>query len=59
MNNWFKNIKVTVIISIIVLTLPQSIQAQQLTGVFIMSSVGGLQNMSNNSMAITFSSSAT
>ena len=43
MNNWFKNIKVTVIISIIVLTLPQSIQAQQLTGVFIMSSVGGLQ----------------
>jgi len=59
MNNWFKNILVIVIITIIGSAFPQSIQAQQLTGAFIMSSVGGLNNMSNNSMAITFSSNAT
>ena len=59
MNNWFKNILVIVIITIIAIAFPQSIQAQQLTGAFIMSSVGGLNNMSNNSMAVTFSSSAT
>jgi hypothetical protein len=59
MNNWFKNTLVIAIITIIAIAFPRSIQAQQLTGVFIMSSVGGLQNMSNNSMAVTFSSSAT
>lgn len=59
MRYWFKNSIGTAIISIIVITIPQSLKAQQLTGAFIMSSVGGLQNMSNNSMAITFSSSAT
>ena len=59
MNNWFKNILVIVIITIIGLAFPQSTQAQQLTGAFIMSSVGGLNNMSNNSMAVTFSSNAT
>ena len=59
MNNWFKNTLLIAIITIIAIAFPQSIQAQQLTGVFIMSSVGGLQNMSNNSMAVTFSSSAT
>ena len=59
MNNFFKNILVIVIITIIGAAFPQSIQAQQLTGAFIMSSVGGLNNMSNNSMAVTFSSSAT
>ena len=59
MNNFFKNSLVIVIITIIAIVLPQSIQAQQLTGAFIMSSIGGLNNMSNNSMAITFSSSAT
>jgi hypothetical protein len=59
MNNWFKNTLVIVIITIIGLAFPQNIQAQQLTGTFIMSSVGGLNNMSNNSMAVTFSSSAT
>ena len=59
MNNFFKNSLVIVIIKIIAIAFPQSIQAQQLTGAFIMSSVGGLQNMSNNSMAVTFSSSAT
>lgn len=59
MKHWLKNSKVITIISIIVITIPQSLQAQELTGAFIMSSVGGLNNMSNNSMAITFSSSAT
>jgi hypothetical protein len=37
----------------------QGIHAQQLNGVFIMSSVGGLNNMSSNSMAIAFNSSTT
>ena len=59
MNNFFKNSLVIAIITIIAIVLPQSIHAQQLTGAFIMSSVGGLNNMSNNSMAVTFSSSAT
>ena len=59
MNNWFKHSLVIAIITIIGSAFPQSIQAQQLTGAFIMSSVGGLQNMSNNSMAVTFSSNAT
>ena len=59
MNNFFKNSLVIAIITISVIAFPQSIQAQQLTGAFIMSSVGGLNNMSNNSMAVTFSSNAT
>jgi len=59
MNNWFKHSLVIAIITIIGSAFPQSIQAQQLTGAFIMSSVGGLNNMSNNSMAVTFSSNAT
>jgi len=41
------------------LAFPQCLTAQQLTGTFIMSSVGGIENISNNSMAITFISSAT
>ena len=59
MKHRFKISILAIIIPIIVLAFPQSIQAQQLAGAFIMSSVGGLQNMSNNSMAVTFSSSAT
>ena len=59
MKHRFKISILAILIPIIVLTFPQSIQAQQLTGAFIMSSVGGLNNMSNNSMAVTFSSSAT
>jgi len=59
MKYWFKNSTVITIIILIGLAFPRSLQAQQLTGAFIMSSVGGLQNMSNNSMAVTFSSSAT
>jgi hypothetical protein len=56
MNYWFKNIIPIILITI---TFPRSVQAQQLQGAFIMSSVGSLQNMSNNSMAISFNSSAT
>jgi hypothetical protein len=59
MNIFYKNTLVIAIITIIGLAFPQSIPAQQLTGAFIMSSVGGLNNMSNNSMAVTFSSNAT
>ena len=58
MNSCFKNSILTTIIPIMVLASSQSLQAQQLNGAFIMSSVGGLQNMSNISMAVTFSSSA-
>ena len=59
MKHWLKNKIVAAIIPIIGLAFPQNIKAQQLTGAFIMSSVGGLNNMSNKSMAVTFSSSAT
>ena len=59
MKHRFKISILAIIIPIIILAFPQSIQAQQQTGAFIMSSVGGLNKMSNNSMAITFSSSAT
>ena len=59
MKHRFKISILAILIPIIVFAFPQSIQAQQLTGAFIMSSVGGLNNMSNNSMAVKFSSSAT
>ena len=59
MNNRFKYICALVITSLIVLASPKSLYAQELNGSFIMSSVGGIQNMSNNSMAVTFTSSAT
>ena len=54
MTHWIKHI-----IIIIALAFPQMLKAQNLSGAFIMSSVGTLQNMSNNSMAINYSSSAT
>jgi hypothetical protein len=47
------------IILFFVVAFTQSLNAQQITGTFIMSSVGGIQNVSNNSMAINFNSSAT
>lgn len=59
MKHWLKNSILTTIMPIIVLAFPQSLNAQQLTGVFIMSSVGGLNNISSNSMAISFNSSTT
>ena len=56
MNHWFKNI---IIITILGVAFPQNSHAQQTQGAFIMSSVGSIQNMSNNSMAVTFNSTAT
>ncbi len=52
-------IKYIIIIAIVVLHSPSTVQAQATTGAFIMSSVGVIQNMSNNSMAVTFNSTAT
>jgi len=46
------------IILFIVLSFPQSLKAQDLTGTFIMSSIRGIPNQSNNSMAVTFYSNA-
>ncbi len=46
-------------ITIILLSFPRRVNAQVLDGVFIMSSVGSVQGMSNNSMAVTFNSVAT
>lgn len=59
MKHWLQYTILTTIMPIILLAFPQNLKAQQLTGAFIMSSVGGLQNMSNNSMAIAFNSSTT
>ncbi len=50
--------RLSTIISIFIIFFPQTIDAQELTGAFIMSSIGGIHNMSNNSMAVTFTSSA-
>lgn len=59
MKYFFKNSILATIIPMMVLAFPQSLNAQLLNGVFIMSSVGGFNNMSSNSMAITFNSSTT
>jgi hypothetical protein len=59
MKHWLQYTIPTTIMPIILLAFPQSLKAQQLTGAFIMSSVGGLHNMSSNSMAISFNSSTT
>ena len=58
MNTRFKHIKAYLFLATIALSFPQIINAQELSGSFIMSSVGGIQNMSNNSMAVTFTSNA-
>ena len=58
MKHCFKSIILTLLILIVVLAFPQSLKSQQLTGVFIMSSVGSLENMYSNSMAVSFNSSA-
>ena len=44
------------ILTIIGLSFPQKSKAQGISGSFIMSSVGSIQNSANNSMAVTFSS---
>jgi hypothetical protein len=59
MKNWYKHKLLILIIPMLTLAFPQSLNAQQRTGVFIMSSVGGIDNMSNNSMAVTFNSNTT
>jgi len=56
MQSYFKNSILSVIIIYIILTSPHILFAQRLTGVFIMSSVGGLENIANNSMSVTFNS---
>lgn len=37
-------------------TLPKTVMSQNMVGAFVMSSVGSIQNASNSSMALTFSS---
>ena len=58
MNLYLKHNILFVFIVIIQLAFSQILIAQKLSGVFIMSSVGGLENISNNSMSITFNSNA-
>jgi hypothetical protein len=50
--------RLVAILSFLILSFPQNTNAQALSGSFIMSSIGGIQNMSNNSMAVTFTSNA-
>ena len=59
MNRIIKYLILPANILLFLVAVPQSLKAQQITGTFIMSSVGGIENTSNNSMAITFNSSAT
>lgn len=58
MHSFFKNSILSAILLYIILAFPQILLAQKLNGVFIMSSVGGLENISNNSMVVTFNSLA-
>ena len=59
MKQFFKYIILPINILLFVVAFPQGLKAQQMSGTFIMSSVGGIQNASNNSMAIAFNSNAT
>jgi hypothetical protein len=56
MHSFFKNSILSVIVINVILAFPHILFAQKLNGVFIMSSVGGLENIANNSMSITFNS---
>jgi hypothetical protein len=58
MNRFIKYIILPANFLLFALAFPQSLKAQLLTGTFIMSSVGGIENVSNNSMAISFISSS-
>lgn len=58
MHNIYKQTFAFIIFSLVVIAFPKKTIAQQLSGSFIMSSVGGIQNMTNNSMAINFTSNA-
>ena len=57
MNSRFRHIRVCILVTFL-LSFPKLIQAQTLNGSFIMSSVGGIQNMTNNSMSVAFASNA-
>ena len=59
MKHCYKSIILTLLIFIVALAFPRSLKSQQLNGVFIMSSVGSLGNMSSNSMTVSFNSIAT
>ncbi len=59
MNYYHKYKILIIIIPSILLAFPQSLNAQKLNGIFIMSSVGIIENMSNNSMAVSFNSTTT
>jgi len=50
--------KLLPVIAFIIISFPQFSSAQALNGSFIMSSVAGIQNLSNNSMSVTFMSNA-
>lgn len=53
----YKNLTILyIIIYICTFGFSQKIEAQEKSSTFLMSSVGSLQNMSNNSMAVNFSS---
>ena len=57
MNRFIKYFMLPANFLLFAIASPQNLKAQLLTGTFIMSSVGGIENTSNNSMAITFISS--
>jgi hypothetical protein len=57
----FRNLNIRFVFSLgmlLVLSFPSMLDAQNNNGAFIMSSVGAISNFSNNSMAVTFSSSS-
>lgn len=57
----FRNLNIRFVFSLgmlLVLSFPSMLHAQNNNGAFIMSSVGAISNFSNNSMAVTFSSSS-
>lgn len=57
--NSIKDLIVISVFLLITLTFPKRLIAQELSGAFIMSSVGHIQNFANNSMAVIFSSNST
>ncbi len=56
MLNRLNHIIIFIITVSLILSFPQKLYSQSLNGLIIMSSVGSIQNSSNNSMAVTFSS---
>ena len=54
--NFKKYYKVILTCFLSVVIFPKLVKSQEMGGVFVMSSVGSIQNFSNNSMPVTFSS---